>query len=180
MHTQSRVLRWSLIIGIVILLNLFFNYALSLVYESPEYEAYCPQPQVVTMPDNLNACVSAGGQWTDNAYYGKPMPVAVNEPRGYCDLQYTCRQDYEGARNSYDRNVFIILVVLGALSVFGGNYLRGNAVISNGFALAGVLSFIIASMRYWSAADDLIRVIILAIALGILFWVAMKKFRDNG
>ena len=73
----------------------------------------------------------------------------------------------------------MVLVVLGALAVLVGNFFKGNAVISNGLALGGVLSFIIASMRYWSAANDAIRVVILAIALGILFFIAMKKFRDR-
>ena len=46
-------------------------------------------------------------------------------------------------------------------------------------SFAGVLSFIIASMRYWTSADDLIKVIILGIALAILIFIAFKKFKDN-
>lgn len=178
MNIQASVLKWSLIIGIIIVLNLFFNYTISLVYERPDYEDFCPQTQVVTIPDNQNECVAQGGQWTDNAYY-KPMPVGASEPRGYCDLQFTCRQEYETKTKTYDRNVFTILVALGALSLLVGNFFKGNNVISSGLALAGVLSFIIASMRYWSSADNLIRVIILAIALGLLLWIAMKKFNDR-
>lgn len=176
---ENTVTKWSVILGIVIVLNLFFNYTLSLVYDRPLYEAYCPQTQVVTVPDNQDECVVQGGQWTENAYYGKPTPVGVEETRGYCDLQFTCRQDYETANDTYERNVFVVLVALGALAVLVGNLFKGNAVISNGLSLAGVFSFIIASMRYWSSADNLIRVIILAIALGILFWIAMKKFNDR-
>lgn len=179
---ESKILKWSVIIGIVIVLNLFFNYTLSLVYGAPEFENFCPQTQVVTIPDNQNECVAEGGQWTDNAYYGKPVPDRITgalEPAGYCDLQYTCRQQYQDAHDTHSRNVFIVLVVLGAISVLIGNFFTKNDVISSGLALGGVLSFIIASMRYWGAANDLIRVIILAIALGILFWVAMKKFNDK-
>jgi hypothetical protein len=182
MNTQSPILKWSLIVGIIIVLNLFFNYALSLVYERPNYEAFCPQMQVVTIPDNQNECVAKGGQWTDNAYYAKPIsatPAGLEESRGYCDLQFTCRQGFEAATKTYGRNVFVVLVVLGALSVLAGNFFRGNTVVSGGLALAGVLSFIIASIRYWSSADNLARVIILAIALGLLFWIAMKKFNDR-
>jgi hypothetical protein len=74
----------------------------------------------------------------------------------------------------------VILVVLGAISVAVGNFFAGNAVISSGLSLAGVLSFIIASTRYWSSANDAIRVVILLIALALLFWVAIKKFKNNG
>jgi hypothetical protein len=172
----NRIGRWSVIIGIVIVLNLFFNYALSLAYKSPQFENYCKNEQVVNVPDNQNACVSQGGQWTSNPYYGKPAPAGGTEFRGSCDLQYTCRQEFDAANKSYNRNVFVILVILGALSVAAGNFWVSNEVIASGLSLAGVLSFLIASGRYWSSANDLVRLLILAIALGILFWVAMKKF----
>ena len=162
MNTSNRIGKWSVILGIMIVLNLFFNYALSLAYKSPEYNNFCPVEQVVTVPDNQGECVAKGGQWTENAYYGKPVPAGVIEPRGYCDLQFTCRQEFETANKTYQRNVF-----------------ARNEVISSGLSLAGVLSFLIASIRYWSSANDLIRVIILAIALGLLFWVAMKKFKNG-
>lgn len=176
---ESKILKWSVIIGIMIVLNLFFNYTLSLVYSAPKYENFCPQTQVVNVPDNQNECVAEGGQWTSDAYY-KPRAVAGEiVPMGYCNLQYTCGQAYESARDTYSRNIFVALVVLGALSVLIGNFFGGNAVISNGLALGGVLSFVIASMRYWGAANDLIRVVILAIALGILFYIAVKKFHSR-
>ena len=177
--TQPKVLRWSVIVGIIIVLNLFFNYTLSLVYSSPEWDAFCPQEQVVEIPNEKDSCVARGGQWTDNQYY-KPAPADRSEEmRGYCDLQFTCRQEYEDKRGDYERNVFVVLVALGALSVLSGNFFKSNYVISSSLALGGVLSFVIASMRYWSSAGELIRVIILAIALGILFWVAWKKFNDR-
>ena len=175
---ESKILKWSVIIGIMIVLNLFFNYTLSLVYGAPEFENFCPQTQVVNVPDNQNECVAEGGQWTSDAFY-KPRIAGEVVPAGYCDLQYTCRQAYDDARDTHSRNIFVALVVLGALSVFIGNFFAGNMVISNGLALGGVLSFVIASMRYWGAANDLIRVIILAIALGILFYIAYKKFNDR-
>lgn len=178
MQTQSKILKWSVISGIVIVLNLFFNYTLSLIYKSPDYNLFCPTSQVVTIPDNQNSCVEQGGQWTNNVYYDKAVNSGESQPKGYCDLQYTCRTNFDNASRNYDRNIFVTLVVLGALSIFAGTFFKGNAVISNGLALGGVLSFIIASMRYWSAANDFFRVVILAIALAMLFWVAMKKFKN--
>ena len=182
MQTQSKILKWSLIVGIVIVLNMFFNYALSLAYKHPEYEAFCPNTsQVVEPVTDKNKCIAEGGQWNEN-YYNAPIPVPAEKiaPRvGYCDQQFTCRTNFEVAQKSYDRNVFVTLVLLGALCVLLGNFLKGNSLISYALSFAGVLSFIIASMRYWGSADDLIKVIILAIALAILIWVAVKKFKDS-
>ncbi len=88
-------------------------------------------------------------------------------------------KNYDAAQKTYDRNVFITLVILGALCVALGSFLSVNAAISIALSLAGVLSFVVASMRYWGSADDLIKVIILAIALAILIWVAVKKFKNQ-
>ncbi len=179
METQSKVLKWALIVGIVIVINMFFNYALSLVYKSPEYETFCPNTaQVVENVNTQKQCVTIGGQWNPN-YYNQPIPAEKMVIQGYCDQQFTCRNNYEAAQKVYDRNVFITLVILGALCVAFGSFLKGNILISIALSLAGVLSFIIASMRYWTSADDLIKVIILAIALAILIWVAVKKFKSN-
>jgi len=181
METQSKVLKWALIIGIVIVLNMFFNYALSLVYKNPKLEVFCPNTaQVIKVVNNQEECVALGGQWNPN-YYNQPAPVSVDKTglQGYCDQQFTCRNNYDAAQKVYDRNVFIALVILGAICVAIGNFFGGNMLISIALSLAGVLSFIIASMRYWKSADDLIKVIILAIALAILIWVAVKKFKNN-
>ncbi len=162
--------------GIVIVLNLFFNYALSLAYEAPEYNNFCKNEQVVPTVTTEAQCTTLGGQWNANVYDAVPKNA---QPAGYCDQQFTCRQDYEAARKTYDRNIFTVLVILGALSVLAGTLFKSNAVISSGLSLAGVFSFIIASLRYWGSAGSLVRVVILAIALGILFWIAMKKFNDR-
>ena len=179
METQSKVLKWALIVGIIIVLNLFFNYTLSLAYKQPTYEIFCPNTsQVVENANTKEQCVALGGQWNDN-YYSQPIPAEKMAPKGYCDQQFTCRADYDSAQKVYDRNVFITLVILGALCVAAGTFLKKNLVIGMALSLAGVLSFIIASIRYWTSADDLIKVIILAIALAILIWVAVRKFKNN-
>ncbi|MCX6752441.1 MAG: hypothetical protein NTZ87_02980 [Candidatus Nomurabacteria bacterium] len=183
MQTQSKVLKWALIIGIVIVLNMFFNYALSLVYKNPKFENFCPNTsQVVNVVNTQKQCVDLGGQWNPNTNYqayNQPMAIDKTAPQGYCDQQFTCRNNFDSAQKVYDRNVFITLVILGAICVAVGNFFAGNLLISVALSLAGVLSFIIASMRYWGSADDLIKVIILAIALAILIWVAIKKFKNN-
>ena len=176
MSTQPRVLKWSLIIGIVIVINLFFGYALSLIYKAPEYITYCPQTQVNIAPDNQAQCVANGGQW--NEYPNQTGPKTVDGSAGYCDIQFTCNNSYQAAEKVYERNVFVTLMILGALLVLIGNFMKGNGVIASGLSLAGVLSFIIASARYWSYASDYLHVGILAIALALLLWIAYKKFKD--
>lgn len=177
-HTASKkhaspLLRWSLIVGIVIVMNLFFNYALSLVYKAPDYNAYFPPTQVVRDISTQQDCVSVGGQW--NAQMVPKAPSGEVQPQGYCDQNYTKQQQFNADMKQYDRSVFIVLVIVGVASIVVGS-LVANEVLSLAFSWGGVLSLFIASVRYWSDANNLLKVIILAIALGSLIWVAIKKF----
>jgi hypothetical protein len=179
MEKQSKILKWSLIVGIVVVLNLFFNYALSLIYKNPTFEAFCPSSQINKVIDNQNACLEKGGQWNENVPYTSTVKTESDtQPSGYCNMQFTCQKNYEVAEKLYDRNVFITLVILGAICVALSSFLGDNIVINIALSFGGVLSFVIASMRYWSSADDLIKVIILAIALSLLIWIAIKKFKN--
>ena len=179
METQkkSKVLKWSLIIGIVIVLNLFFNYALSVIYHSPEYNNFCKNEQVIEAITSKDQCISVGGQWNANVYNQVKMPD-IQQPAGYCDQNYTCSKEFEEASKIYDRNVFVTLVVLGVITI-GISFGLANMAVSQGLSIGGVLSFVIASMRYWGSADDLIKLMILGVALAALIYLAYKKFGNT-
>ncbi|MES2023256.1 MAG: hypothetical protein V4439_01085 [Patescibacteria group bacterium] len=178
---ENKFIKWALIFGIVVVLNLFFNYAVALVYKQPVYEDYFRAEQIVEPIINKEDCVKVGGQWTEQnyTYYDKtaPMPVSPDgKPiKGYCDPNFTKQQEFNSAQKIYDRNVFITLVILGVISLAIGLF-TSIELLSTALSFGGVLSFIIASSRYWSSADNLIKVIILAIALAALIWLAVKKF----
>ncbi len=174
----NKFTKWAMVIAIVVVLNLFFNYAISLVYKAPQYENYFPTTQVVEPITNKEDCLKVGGQWTDPDTRYQPVPVSGMKTApvvGYCDPNYTKQIEFTAAQKTYSRTVFIILVVLGVISL-GLAAVFTNAILSLAFSWGGVLSIVIASMRYWSDADNLFKVIILAMALGALIWLAMKKF----
>ncbi len=176
------ILKWILIVGILIVLNLFFNFAISSVYPEPKFDDFCKPQQVNVQPTNKEACITASGQWNENTSIEKPVPFA-NTPEqirstSYCDLQFTCRQKFDDASKLYQRNVFVALVVLGIISIFIGLALSSITAVSLGLSLGGVVSLVIGSMRYWSAMQDYLRVIVLGIALIALIWIGIKKFKD--
>jgi hypothetical protein len=174
----SKVTKWAMIIAIVIVLNLFFNYAISLVYKAPQYEDFIKTSQVVEQITNKADCLAVGGQWTDpDTRYQTVDPTGIKSAPtvGYCDPNYTKQMEFNTATKNYSRTVFIILVVLGVVSL-GLAAVFASGILSLAFAWGGVLSIVIASMRYWSDADNLFKVIILAMALGALIWLAIKKF----
>ena len=166
----KKFLKWPLIIGIAIILNLFFAYAIKVIYPGQEREDFCPREQKIERITNAESCIQKGGQW-DDSFVGP-------EERGYCNQDFTCSQSYQEFREVYERNVFMILVVLGVISL-GISFLTGvNQVLATSFSFGGVLTFVVASLRYWELAQDWLHLLILGLALATLIWLGVKKFKD--
>lgn len=169
---QSNFVKVSIIVAIVIVMNLFFNYSVSLIYKEPVMDSFIKPTQVVEVIISKEKCVSVGGQWSENI---TPLEKGKTQIEGYCNENYTNQLNFDAARKVYEKKVFITLIILGILFLIFAGFL-GLQILSISFAWGGVLSLIIASIRYWSQADNWAKVIILAIAFGILIWLAVKKF----
>jgi len=180
-NKKSGILKWSLILSIVIVINLFFNVALSYIYNSPDYSDFCPVERINKVIQNEQECLNKGGSWSE---YTKPRELSAPDQdlekiSGFCDQEFECRMAYQSAIENYDRNVFISLIALGVITFVVSLILKSNIVVSTALSLAAVLNFVIASIRYWSSAHELIKLIILAIALVALIYIAYKKFSDQ-
>jgi hypothetical protein len=183
---NKNILKWALIIGIIIVLNLFFHFSTKLLYKPVKFDDFCQTKQVNIQPGTKEDCLKEGGAWNEGPA-GKPVPANIDAEgrvipaniNAYCDINFTCQKDFETANNLYRRNIFIILIILGLLSLGLGFALSTNEVISIGLSYGGILSFIIASIQYWSAMDDYLRVIILGLALIVLIYLGYKKFKPQ-
>ena len=172
------VIKWALSVGIIVVLNLFFAVAIETAYPAPEFNDFCTQEQVNKEYGNEDACVAAGGQWNENVTKPEPSGSNRNVSSGWCNPNFTCQQEYQDARENYARNVFVALIVLGALSIAAGYALRISPAVSAGLSYGGVLSFIIAAMRYWGEAGDLVRLAVVGLALIALIVIGVKKFKE--
>lgn len=167
----SRWARWALVVGIIITLNMFLGYSISLVYPAPSYDTFFDRSQINRVYTNQKDCVTVGGQWTAQlTESGKKGEVT-----GYCDSEFTARKNYDIAQKNYEKNVFLILVIAGVLVLVAG-VIVSHLVLSPALAWGGILSLCIAALRYWSFAGGALKVLLLACALAGLCWVAIKKF----
>jgi len=186
MIKSSSILKWSLIIGIVLVVNLFFAYAIKVIYDAPEYENFCEEKQVQIIPETQDECVAIGGQWTEGNYIQRKLPSASSieapiietDRVGSCYPDYTCSQLYGDANTLYERNVFVALTILGVALIIISVFIAHLGAVSLGLSLGGILSLIIGTMRYWSNMDDYLRLGVLAVALIALIWLGIKKFKD--
>lgn len=176
-----------IVLGIIIVLNLFFNYGIDTFYKGPKYENFCKPEALSKQYAVKEECEAVGGFWTENTNikigseepHALPVIKDAKEPRGWCDVEYTCRKDFESARDFYNRNVFIILIIAGMVSIIIGFLIGQSDTVSLGLSFGGLLSLIIGTIRYWSAMDDYLRFIILGAALAVLIWIGIKKFQNN-
>ncbi|MBI1999146.1 MAG: hypothetical protein HYS74_00630 [Parcubacteria group bacterium] len=180
-------LKWGLVLAIIIVLNLFFIVSTQLVFEEPQYNDFCKAEPVRVVPEAKDECLAIGGQWNEDSFIQKGIPRAGTiEPvplemvrQGYCDQDFTCRQEYEDARAMYERNFFIVLVILGTATLIGSYFVRAYEAVMFGFASGGIITLIIASTRYWSHMSDYLKVAVLGIALAALVFVGIKWFQKR-
>lgn len=174
MHIEvTKWKKFALALSLVVILNVFFNVAIETFYKSPAYDEYCPQTLYSEARDNKAVCEDAGGMWQANTGYPKEAGVT-----GYCDVTYACNKVFNDVNSVYSRNVFVILTVLGALTIVAALFTRIPNTVSSGLLYGGVLSLIIGTMRFWSEMDDYLRFIVTGVVLVVLVAIGIKKMKD--
>ncbi len=175
-NKHPKFVRWALLVGIVVILNIFFGVLTSLALPAPDYNTYCPSNVSTTL--TASACDSAGGVWTENAPAPLPAKGAAPATTGYCDLYAKCQPLYQAASDQHNLYAFVLMVGLGILALIIGFVPIGSSIVSSGLSYGGVIAFVIASAQYWGTAGEWIRLLIAAIGLGALVWIGWKRFRD--
>lgn len=184
-NTLQSFQKIGLALSIILVLNLLFNYGIFTFYPSPEFDNFCGSEtrQNYTTKDS---CEEIGGEWVANVPFGvdsriveKPISIDPNAPTEYCNATASCREAYNDARSVYNRNVFIGLVILATISVGLGLFLVDVSAISFGFLYGGLLSYFIATTRYWSDMDERVRLVVLLVALGVLIALGYRKLKDK-
>ncbi len=175
---HPKFVRWALLIGIVIVLNIFFFVVVQIVIPTPKYSEYCPQP--VTQAHTAATCDAQNGVWTKIP----PLPSTSNtgiikENTGYCNYYTKCQVQYDAASSRAHLYSFVLLMVLGIISLVIGVVPIGASIVSSGLSYGGVLALIIGSTQYWGSAEVWLRLVISGIALGVLIYLGMRRFKDE-
>lgn len=175
---QPKFVRWALLLGIVVILNIFFNVVLALAYPAPVYNDYCPAQPMVT-PTDAVTCDAQGGVW--NNYSPAPAPATdMTSPKmtGYCDMYAKCQKPFQAASDQHALYAFVLMVGLGVIALIAGFVPLGSSIVSSGLSYGGVLALIIGSGQYWGNAGNWIRLAISTVGLIALLYIGWRRFRD--
>lgn len=164
-----------LAVAIAILFAIFVNVGIGLVYERPDYEDYCEDLLLFggrfAPPTDNETCIEQGGKW----FPARAVPPNSEfEDSGYCDMYHVCQQEYNDAQEQYSSMYFIIALVIGLITV-GISVAMKLPSVSAGLMAGGSIVIIVGVMQYWQHSSDLLRFILLGIALAILIWIGYKK-----
>ena len=186
---QPKFVRWAVMLGIVILLNIFFVVVRGTIFQAPAYTDFCPAS--TPLAENVTSCTRDGGQWIPSAAptpataaSGKTSATTIapatpaNSVDGYCDYTQKCEKPFDAAQQNYETDSFALLVGLGVVALIIAMLPLGSSIVSTGLSYGGVLAFVVASVGYWNDATQLIQLVISAIALGVVVYIGLKRFRD--
>jgi hypothetical protein len=173
---HPRFVRWALLLGIVVILNVFFSVVLALAYPAPKYEDFCPT-QLKISPTNASTCDAQGGVWTEYSPAYAPDATGVKQT-GYCDMYAKCQKPFEAANEQHALYAFVLMIGLGVLALIAGFIPFGSSIVSSGLSYGGVIALIVASVQYWGTAGNWIRLAIATAGLVALLYIGYRRFRD--
>ena len=172
---HPKFVRWALLVGIVVILNVFFFVIGQIAFPAPDYAAYCPAP--TAQAQDAATCDAQGGIWTEYPPQPAAKPALEGAP-GYCDYYAKCQAPYDAAAAQQRLYAFVLMIVLGVSALLIGLVPLGSSIVSSGLSYGGVLALIAGAAQYWGDAGQWLRRGISAIALIALVYVGIRRFRD--
>jgi hypothetical protein len=175
-----RIVRWAILVGIVVALNIFILVGRTFFLVEPDHEKFCPNSLYANVPTTQQACSATGGAWNPQAPIPPPSKInGQNVPLGFCDVTAKCQKAYDAAHDQFALYAFILGIAVGIIAIIVGVLPLGSSIVSAGFSYGGVLSLVISSAQYWGQASSYLRLGISFIALVVLIYIGIKYFKDN-
>jgi|APSaa5957512622_1039677.scaffolds.fasta_scaffold02115_12 hypothetical protein len=167
--TKSKLVIFSLAVAFVSVF--FFAYVVQAFYPAPEYDDFCSHIDNEVDADSESICELAGGKWTE-----RPK-INEGDLGGSCNLKFYCREDYNNADSSYERNIFSANLIIGIIVLIIAFFLSIEA-ISSGLMGGAVMLIVYGSIRYWEELDDVFRAFMLGVVLVILIWLGYRNLKE--
>lgn len=177
----SKIKQTLLAISIAVVLAFFLGYAVDYFYNGPERDDFCKGIDLEIKVDHCNNSGIPKPFTKDNSYFCncRDSDPQDKDSEKVCyaeNPEYRrCWEQYDKLRDDYERNTFVILVILGMAAMFVGGVLMHLESVSSGIMAGGVLTLIYSVLRYWSRSPEFLKLVILGSALVTLIWIGYKK-----
>jgi len=168
-------------IGIIVVYALVLWQAAVAFYPQPEYDDYCdirakgfpiergvPFAGCETVEDldfKQQSCYDIGGAFVFE-YDGNGCPIS-----GTCD---DCKIEYDDERDIHSRNIFIVSLIIGIITVIGGFSILKIEPVGSALVGSGIWAIFFGTVSNWRNFGASIRFVLLFIVLVVLIWIAIK------
>lgn len=172
----------NIVLGIVIMILGIFVvvYGINLIHERPEYEDFCAEFKTAQFIENEQQCQAVGGKWTPEEIRCVTTPC----PQGYCDRDFTCREQYDEAREKYARTLFLITLPLGIALIVLGAMVFGLEAVGAGLMGGGAGTILWGVGEYWRYSADLMKFLLslvgLVVVIGVAYWFNNRIGKKKG
>ena len=181
-----RVKNLVLGIGIVVVYALVLWQGIQAFYPQPEWDDFCGSRGVGRFPidieggkdcvisgelrDKMNSCSKAEGfiryQYDDD---GCVVDIECDE----------CNINYNEARDEYSRNIFIISLIVGVLTLVVGFFVLKVEPIGSALLASGIWAIFYGTVWNWRNFGNVWRFVLLLIVLVALIWIAWRLNRKK-
>ncbi len=174
-------------VGIFVVFMLMLGYGIEAFYPSPKYENFCKPGLNGAYPvkaydsyglfganctfnrqlqDSADKCMQESG-YPIYDYDDNGCNVAIKE----CDY---CQKNFDDANKDYSKVLFIISLIAGLITLFIGYRYLSVEPVGSALMASGVGAIFYGSVRNWDNLSDILRFVLLVIALVFLIWIAMR------
>jgi hypothetical protein len=172
-------------IGIFIVFMLMLGYGIEAFYPSPKYEDYCSQgrfqgfyPEKPVPASPVDCSYSQQLRDAEQACYNdRGQPIYQYDEDGCTisvrDCDY-CQREFEEANKKYSKNVFVIALIVGIVTLFVGFGILSVEPVGSSLMASGVGAIFYGSVRNWQNLSDVWRFLLLLVALVLLVWIALR------
>ncbi|MBI5398851.1 hypothetical protein HZB03_05295 [Candidatus Woesearchaeota archaeon] len=163
--------KWSLSIAIIIVLVSFVMIGIQTFYPDPFQGKHCWDREEFQGPRFAKDCYLLSNTTTRDHCISEQS--AENEK--WQKMQNECQKQQDAVLRIYNRNVSIILLITGMLSLITSLFIVSVSSVAYGFSFGGIVLIFIAIVKYWTELQDFMRFIILGLILAVLVWLGYKK-----
>ncbi len=177
-------------IGIFVVYLLMLAYGIEAFYPSPKYEDFCKTyesgryPVKAYDPGFANNCTFSRElqEAQDQCYRDGGTPIFEYDDNGCtvtvreCDY---CNKEFNEANNVYTKIVFIISIIVGIITLVFGYGIFSVEPVGSALMASGVGAIFYGSVRNWQNLSDVLRFLLLLIALILLVWIALRLNKEK-
>jgi hypothetical protein len=174
----------AMVLAITVLLPLFVGLFADAAYQEPKYENYCNDSYYnygpKTIPATATNCTYVEGQAEQQCYKDGGI-VRYNYSSDGCSQFASCdmcSKNFNTAQQTYNRNLFFILLPIGLAIVIVGIYLVVD-YLGAGLMFAGLIVMFYATFRYFSDMSKVLRALVILVELLVIMWIGYKKIEEN-